>query len=133
MKRTAKFVAALNVAPQILEPAQFQLAKKDNDALYSALEEHGWFWDAEAVKWSDFKKSTSIFENDNGLATGDCRLRLMAHPGDIDRLIETVIEALDSYSVRVTETSKQYPNRRGPGVRVYMTVQLGPAKHGSND
>ena len=105
----------------------------DNDDLYAKLEDQGYFWDAETGKWSDFKKSTSIFENDNGLATGDCRLRLMAHPGDIDRLIETVTEALDSYSVRVTETSKQYPNRRGPGVRVYMTVQLGPAKQAPQD
>jgi hypothetical protein len=48
----------------------------------------------------------------------------MAHPDEIEDVLEIVQEALDTYGVQVIETSDQYPNRRGPGVRVYVTCMM---------
>jgi hypothetical protein len=124
MKHTVKFKAALLVAPQVIEQSELPRAWRDNASLYDALEKRGWFWDAESSKWADYQKSTSMFAGDDGLPTGEFRLRLMAHPGDMDRLIELVSETLDTYAVIITEISNQYPNRRGPGVRIYMSCKL---------
>lgn len=129
MKRTAKFLAALKVAPDVISDAQMSLlARGGNAGLYDALETAGRFWNAESGQWEDFKRSTSMFADDDGLATGQVRLRLMAHPKDIQRLKEVLTEALDTYGVTITDTSNEYPNRRGVGVRVYMTGQLPETK-----
>ena len=129
MKHTAKYNAAITTAQTILDKPALSKVKRDNATLYDALERKGWFWDAESGKWQDFKKSTSMFEGDDGLPTNQFRIRLMAHPDVMPKLVEVVTEALDTYGATVIETSNGYPNRRGPGLRVYMTAKLpeGPA------
>jgi len=125
MKRTAKFVAALNHARKVLPDSDVMIRSTfDNARLYDELEKAGHFWNAESGQLEDFKRSTSMFENDDSLPTGVVRLRLMSHPGDMDRTAEIVREALDTYGLKITEVSNKYPNRRGVGVRVYMTGQL---------
>ncbi len=133
MKRTAKYNAALTAASTVLDKAQMRRVRLNNAALYDALEFNGWFWDAEAGQWLNYRRSTSMFSTDEGLPTGEFRLRLMAHPGDMPRLIEVVTEALDTYGATVTETSNGYPNRRGPGLRVYMTARLPDPKSQDED
>lgn len=120
MKHTAKYNAAVKTAAKVL-PGE---GGWDNATLYDHLEKKGWFWNAESGEWEDFRRSTSMFESDAGLPTGEFRLRLMCHPGDLDRLLELVNEALDTYGVAISEQSNPYPNRRGPGIRCYLTGKL---------
>jgi hypothetical protein len=129
MKQTAKYKAALKVAPNVLEPAELGRVRHENAPLYDALEKRGWFWSADEGQWSDAKQSNSMFADDAGLPTGVVRLRLMAHPGDMDQVMELVAKGLDSQGVTTIETSNVYPNRRGAGLRVYLTCKL-PAKLG---
>jgi hypothetical protein len=65
-----------------------------------------------------------MFEDGDLQPTGVCRLRLMCHPGDMDRFVEIIREALDTYGVKVAEVSNAIPNRKGPGRRVYVTLLL---------
>ena len=119
-KQTAKYKAA--VAQGRIQGLNHTF--DDSAKLYDALERAGWFWDSEAGTWGQYQKSTSMFQDDEGLSTGVFRLRLMADPGDMDRLLELIQEALDTYAVVTTEVSPLYHNRRGPGVRHYLTCSL---------
>lgn len=128
MKRTAKYKAAIRIAATTVFVAQ-SMTHLDNAALYDALEKKGWFWNADAGVWKNIKRSTSMFESDEKLPTGIFRLRLMCHPGDLDRCVEILREALDTYGVTIDEISNPYPNRKGPGMRVYLSAKL-PEKKG---
>lgn len=130
-KKTKKYVEARRaaMAGELLAAAELREVLDNAPALYAALERAGWFWDVQAGLWNDVKKSTSMFQTDAGLSTGAFRLRVMAHPGDVDRLLHILSEALDTYGCRIYETSNAYPNRRGPGLRVYLSCQL-PDKEG---
>lgn len=128
MRNTAKYSRALETARTVLEAAELRKVKGENATLYDALEQRGYFWDAENAAWLDFQKSTSLFESDSGLPTGTFRLRLMAHPGDMDRLLDVVGAALAAQNCEISEVSSRYPNRRGPGVRVYLSCQLPPSR-----
>lgn len=128
MRKTLKYEAALDCAGEILSRAELNRARKANQSLYDALEQRGYFYDPPNGKWRHYKPSTSMFQGDDGLPTGTFRLRVMCNPGDLDRLLEIVNEALDTYGATMTEQSNVYPNRRGPGVRVYLTGQLPDGK-----
>lgn len=130
MRRTLKYEAALDCAAELLDRAELNRARKDNATLYDALERRGWFYDRDNGKWQHYKPSTSMFQADDGGATGVFRLRVMCEPRDLDRLLEIVNEALDTYGATITEQSNVYPNRRGPGVRCYLTGKLPEPKKG---
>ncbi|HCU94783.1 MAG TPA: hypothetical protein DHU96_19610 [Actinobacteria bacterium] len=55
-----------------------------------------------------------------GQAPGVVKVRLSGEPGDIE--VMTEIRRLPRGRRRVIETSAPYPNRRDPGVRVYVTL-----------
>lgn len=127
MKRTRKYVAALAYV-RTLSNGMSAHPSWDNDSLYEELEAQGHFWDADTGEWSQVRKSTSIFQSDEGAPTGEFRLRVMAHPGEMDSILEMAVQALRGAGCAVTEVSGQYPNRKGPGVRVYVTAQRGNGK-----
>jgi hypothetical protein len=129
MKQTAKFKAALRAAGNLLEPAEFAIVRNENAPLYDALEKRSWFWSADEGQWSENKHSSSMFADDIGDPSGVVRLRLMSHPGDMDQFMELIAKALDAYGITRIETSNLYPNRRGAGLRVYLTCKL-PRKLG---
>lgn len=90
---------------------------KSNAQAYEALNRRGYHWNGE--DWTESDQSTSIFAKNDGKATGVIKLRLMAHPGDMSKLIRTTQAAFN-----VTSVSDAYPNRRGAGVRVYVEAVL---------
>lgn len=118
-KNTQKRVAAVNAL--ILEGSRMnQLQRKDSEALYSALESLGYWWDSSAGEWKKGKPpSTSMFKDDEGEPTGVIRLRLMGHPDDMPVAIEAARRCY-----KVSDVSDHYSNRKGPGVRVYITALL---------
>jgi hypothetical protein len=122
MRRTQKYVAALPVAATLLRGAELRRVSMNHAALYEVLERSGWWWDSSAGSWSNERRSTSIFEGDDGLPSGVLRLRVMANPSEVDDVIDRITRSLLSVDLRVFEVSERYPNRRGPGVRVYLSV-----------
>lgn len=114
MKRTQKYLAGLQVAGQIGLITGHNI---ENAELFSMLELRGWFWvDGE---WTNKPPQTSMFETGEGVATGVYRLRIMAHPDEANQIIKLLGRHL-----QVIEASDPYPNRKGPGVRVYLTCKL---------
>jgi hypothetical protein len=57
--------------------------------------------------------------NENSTAPGVVQVRVSGAPEDIER----VIASLD---IPVLTCRGPYPNRRDPGVRVYLTLQVTP-------
>jgi hypothetical protein len=94
-----------------------------HETLYSQLEGVGYWWDANAAQWKkgdedDRAKgrfSGSIFEYSDGMPSGVFRLRVMAHPNEMDAVCAEVCARLN-----VIEVSKPYDNRKGAGQRVYI-------------
>jgi len=117
-KMTARRVAAIETLKK--EGANRNFLSKDSDVLYDHLTTLGYWWDSSAGEWKKGKApSTSIFKDDDDLPTGIIRLRLMGHPDDMEAGIAAARRAYD-----VAEVSGQYPNRKGSGVRVYITAKL---------
>ncbi|WP_026415634.1 hypothetical protein [Actinomadura oligospora] len=54
------------------------------------------------------------------------RIRLSGEPADLQQVIDTLAEHVD-----VHEASAPYPNRRDPGVRRYLLVEVPPAQAGT--
>lgn len=123
-KQTRKFVAAVAVAREVLPASEHIDAFLDSALLYGRLESLGWFWDSDVGRWSDESRSTSMFESDDGDPSGVVRLRLMAHPGDMDFMLRLVREGLELHGCKVVEVSEKYRNRRGAGVRIYVSAVL---------
>lgn len=121
MRRTAKYKSAITRA--LIEKIPLG-SKADQTVIYDILEKAGWYWNSKLGEWENLKRSNSMFKNDDGEPTGVIRLRLMSHPGDMERFMELMSEALDSYGIKVVDESNLYPNRRGAGVRVYLTATL---------
>lgn len=128
MRHTAKLKAALRLA------ARLKLSEVDDAAeIYRILASRSYAWDADARQWHQTtrqvddtgRERTSIF-GDEDVASGLVRVRLMAHPAEMDRFTEIMMEALDTYGLRITDVSNPDPNRKGVGVRVYMTCHLPP-------
>ncbi len=95
------------------------------EELYAQLEQQSIFWNAARGVWEYSDLSASMFQTVDGQPTGICRLRLMADPRDMPRLAAILTEALAKQGVVIQEKSDiQYPNHRGPGTRMYLTVQL---------
>lgn len=112
MKRTRKYEAAKKRIRELgLRPGK----RKENAEIYQLLESHKQIWDAKAGLWIEGTKS--MFGDDE--PSGIVRLRVMAHPDDVQKAIRDV----EASNLKVVEVSKEYPNK-GPGVRVYLTCML---------
>jgi len=120
MKATRKFNAALTAYKT--ETRKIVTMPIENDKLYEWLEKRHWWWDASEGKWNKGNKpSNSIFKTDDDVASGVIRLRVMAHPDDVEIAVK---QAKKTPGMRVIEVSDPYPNRKGAGVRVYLTAVL---------
>lgn len=120
MKRTKKYEAALTAYRS--ETRTKLKAEIDNSELYEWLEKRLWWWNASEGKWTKGNKpSNSIFKNDDDVASGVIRWRVMAHPDDVEKAVKL---AKKTPGLRVIDVSEPYPNRKGAGVRVYLTAVL---------
>lgn len=97
----------------------------DHDTLYGVLERAAYHWDSGSGEWLEGKPAPSSMFGDDDEGSGIYRIRAMAHPGEIDPFVRKIVESLKASGYRVGEISGQYPNRRGVGVRVYITLMEG--------
>jgi hypothetical protein len=118
MKRTSKRIFAEVVAVRELKRNYSDVARMNNESLYSMIQNCGFVWGADSKKWEI--KSTSMFADDLGLPSGIIRLRVMAHPDQL----ESAIHAIQGSNLKVLEVSEPYHNRKGSGIRVYLTCKL---------
>ncbi len=58
-----------------------------------------------------------------GTAPGIVKVRLSGAPDDVE-MLATVVADHARPGIDVIERSTAYPNRRDPGVRVYLTLQI---------
>jgi len=119
MKLTKKYKAALKVVG--VDKSVRVRECIENEVLYRKLEDAGYWWDHKVGKWDNTPHSESIFLTPDGKPSGALRIRVMAHPDDLDNAIAAIKE---STGYRITEVSEQYNNRNGAGVRVYLTCQM---------
>lgn len=120
MKRTKKYEAALTAYRS--ETRAKLKAELDNAKLYEWLEKRLWWWNASEGKWQKGNKpSNSIFATDDDVASGVIRLRVMAHPDDVET---AVVKVKKTPGIRVIDISEPYENRKGAGVRIYLTAVL---------
>lgn len=120
MKATKKYKAALSAYKT--ETRKSPGAEIDNAKLYEWLEKRHWWWNASEGKWAKGNKpSNSIFKTDDDVASGVIRLRVMAHPDDVEHAVKL---AKKTPGMRVIDISEPYPNRKGAGVRIYLTAVM---------
>ena len=123
-RMTAKYKAAREVVQKILSQSErADLFGVDGETLYRALHERGYAWDNKEGKWvevdSDFSGGyDSVFELPGGQPSGVYHLRIMAHPADIPAVLEQL------QHLRIGNISDLYPNRKGKGVRIYLSCSL---------
>lgn len=118
-KNTAKRVSAVATIRDE-KGNRARVETQDSESLYAMLETMGYWWDSSAGAWKKGNPpSTSIFKDDEGAPTGIINIRLMGHPDDMPDAIEAA-----KVAYQVSQVSGQYPNRKGPGVRVYITALL---------
>lgn len=101
-------------------------AATENAEQYKILERAGYTW--HKGEWDKREKaerlrtkSGSQFTDIDGRASGLIRLRVMGHPEDVHNAIHYVKDN----NWRVLDVSEPYENRRGDGVRVYITCLMG--------
>jgi len=58
-----------------------------------------------------------------GQAPGIVKVRLSGAPADVD-MLATLLADYAGTGLDVLDRSAPYPNRRDPGVRVYLTLQI---------
>ena len=123
-RRTAKLLAAISHAKAIgITPTH------DRDELYTAIESKGYYWSAKTGTWDMSNPQTgSVFEDHNGDPSGRFKMRVMAHPQDLEYIEDILTDVLMDYGLRVWNDNpdKTYNNRHGAGVRVYLEGQLLP-------
>lgn len=133
MRQTRKLVAAQQTL-KALSSGEHGLMKwnASHEDLYALLERAGYYWDSSDQQWhkGDAQSrargqfSGSIFEDEDGLPTGVFKVRLMANGNEIAPVSADVSRALVDAGMSVIDVSdKAYPNRRGSGVRVYLTCK----------
>lgn len=123
MRQTAKYTAGIALARS--QGASVRAGVTSHEALYDTLEAKGYWWNSDAQKWTDAPKpSTSVFADDGAgdIPSGVVKLRIMTHPNESDPTVKRLRELLEDDGFETLELSKQYENRRGIGVRVYLTV-----------
>ncbi len=123
-RRTRKFVAAM----ETVKIAKIYLTKSDHESVYQELNDNFFFWNRKKGKWEhkEHAPSNSVFQADDGTPTGIVKIRVMAHPDDLESAIASLKKCP---GIRVIEISeKTYKNRKGTGERIYTTVILDGAK-----
>jgi hypothetical protein len=84
---------------------------------------HSWH-EGDANSRAKGQFSGSIFEDADGLPIGVFKLRVMANDAEIAGVCAEISRAIVNAGISVIEVSdKSYPNRRGSGVRVYLTCK----------
>lgn len=122
MRQTAKLTAAQAKARELKIDAL-----PIWEDLYEKLAAEGYAWDSQRQAWDKTARpidatgraSESMFIDDDNQPSGVYRLRIMGHPEDLERVIRALHDKLD-----IIEVSGVYPNRRGGGMRVYLTGKL---------
>jgi hypothetical protein len=125
MRQTAKLTAAQMTAFYEKVPCANDAP---HDELYAALASAGYAWNSASGKWEKSKRpirtdgtaSQSIFSDDDNQPSGVYRLRVMAHPDEVDNIVRNFQRQIGG----VVEVSDHYPNRKGGGVRVYLTCKV---------
>lgn len=115
MRRTAKYVQACHTARGIGVVTD----NMPHDELYQALEAAGYSWSAKRDQWVYRPPTVSV---DTGQGANIYRARLMAHPAQIDSFVADAVRQFQDIGYAVDEVSGHYPNRRGIGTRVYLTM-----------
>lgn len=122
MRRTEKYRKALSVVRKI--GLKGLRREPENQELYDALEDQGYWWDHREKQWDNgTPPSTSIFANDDGSPTDIGKIRVMAHPDKVNSLVSKLKKTPGVTVIEISE--KAYPNRKGIGSRVYVTVVMG--------
>ncbi len=133
MRQTKKLIEA-QATLKLLPSGQRVLMKRNasHEDLYAILERAGYYWDSSDQRWhqgddhsrAQGKFSGSIFEDADGLPTGVFKLRVIANESEISMVCAEISRAIVNAGISVIEVSdKSYPNRRGSGVRVYLTCK----------
>ena len=123
-RKTRKY----NAAMATVRSNKITLKKRDHESVYEALNSANFFWNAKSGTWEHKKHapSTSVFRADDGTPTGIVKIRVMAHPDDVEHAI---VRLKNTPGIRIIEISeKAYKNRKGTGVRYYLTAILEYAK-----
>lgn len=126
MRQTAKYTAGIATARKL--GGKVAAGKTTHAALYDSLDAAGYWWDAGAKQWTDAPKpSTSMFSDDaaGSIPSGVVNIRVMTHPDESDRTVDRLLELLEDDDYEVITRSGKYENRKGVGVRVYLTVKKG--------
>jgi hypothetical protein len=118
MRRTKKYKKALQFAREkgIDVPRRI-----DNAHLYEKLQKRGFWWSSRESTWNDTPQpSNSVFAEtvQGNEPSGVVKIRVMAHPDEVDEFVRRVQQAP---GVKIFEVSNHYQNRKGVGVRVYLT------------
>lgn len=123
-RKTRKYVAGLATA----KIAKIRIGKRDHESVYEALEDNNFFWQPRKGIWEhrEHAPSTSIFEADDKTATGIVKIRIMAHPDDLENALKAIKSATGLKVIEISE--KSYKNRKGTGERLYTTAILDEVK-----
>ncbi|MEO1289079.1 MAG: hypothetical protein AAFV93_15045 [Chloroflexota bacterium] len=111
-------------AVKTIQYQALDVSSTENADVYEALEEQNYFWSSKKGTW-EYKKhtpSTSVFQADDGEPTGIIKLRVMSHPDDLREALKRVKQISGLRIIEISE--KTYPNRKGSGVRKYVTALL---------
>jgi hypothetical protein len=92
--------------------------------IYAAMEAACWKWDGSDWSKQDRPVTSSVF-GDGETGSGIFHLRVMAHPAECVEFVSYVTETLRASGYKIAEVSEPYPNRRGVGTRVYITLAKG--------
>ena len=114
MRQTQKYLAGLKRLRELNGPSKGRPKTYENDELYQLLESQKQIWDHKTGTWAEGTKS--MFGDES--ASGVFRLRIMAHPDEIRQAVSAVAK---QKNFAVIEQSELYANRRGSGVRIYLT------------
>ena len=122
MRQTKKLVAAKQKSREL---GIYLLDPWNQEVIYDKLAQLGYVWDAEGGRWrKSVKGSTmpdSIFIDDEGKPSGLYKVRVRAHPNEIDAALASVVRQLEPY---VLETSAVEMDEGGVSCRVYVTLRL---------
>lgn len=122
MRRTKKYTQAVAAA------CSLGIQRADgipHEQLYLALAERSYCWDG--ATWSPgTPESSSVFKTYDEQPSGLVKLRLMAHPDEIEEAVRLLRDRMPAGAIY--EVSDPYPNRKGVGVRVYVSMRLEAAR-----
>lgn len=124
MKRTRKYIQGLATLQLVASPECCERASRNNYALYGELETRGYRWDGHSGTWTDLSNKKLFSEVWEGQGIGEVRIRVMAHPTDIDEALRRVVRALDAENCVISDVSPLYSSKRANFTRCYLTVRM---------